>query len=382
VDAVFTGHYHDYFSGNYDGVLYTGLGSSGGACIPGPTGLQYHFIWVTVNKEEISIAPIALGGVKPWDELTGAEYRLVNSIKTEAMNLDKPPVDISVTVPETQVKVKIVNLNEQITLEDTLRWQIPDGWRITPLYLPVKIEPNKIYEANFRVQCNGPLYPTPTLSIQYPYAAGKKFKLEKYMQVTRKAYAYEAKKSLVVDGKLNEEIWKNPVRVMFGPDGSSMTIEPVDFYFAWDKANLYIAAKCTEKKMDSIFASATEHDGAVYAEDCIGYFFQPDINDGPVFQIYFNPLGTPFDQKINVKNKKAQDADRKWNGQYKVKTIKGSDYWSIEAKIPLDQLGAIGEKGKIWAINFRRKQKRFNSAADWQIPISYDPEDFGILIMK
>ena len=76
--------------------------------------------------------------------------------------------------------------------------------------------------------------------------------------------------------------------------------DPVYFYFAWDKDNLYIAAKCMETKMDSIRANAKEHDGAVYGEDCVGYFFQPETDDGPAFQIYFNPLGTAFDQKIGI----------------------------------------------------------------------------------
>jgi 3',5'-cyclic AMP phosphodiesterase CpdA len=34
VDAVFTGHFHQYFVGEYDGIIYTGLGSSGGGDIP------------------------------------------------------------------------------------------------------------------------------------------------------------------------------------------------------------------------------------------------------------------------------------------------------------------------------------------------------------
>ncbi|KPJ49976.1 hypothetical protein AMJ40_04300 [candidate division TA06 bacterium DG_26] len=55
VDAVFTGHYHSYFSGEFDGIIYTGVGSSGGACSPGPTGLQYHFVWVTVDSDGIWI---------------------------------------------------------------------------------------------------------------------------------------------------------------------------------------------------------------------------------------------------------------------------------------------------------------------------------------
>ena len=78
----------------------------------------------------------------------------------------------------------------------------------------------------------------------------------------------------------------------------------------------------------------------------------------------------------------ATGVEREWNGTYDVKTFKGKDYWSIEAKIPLSELKAEGKSGKTWALNFRRKQKRLNSAADWLVPTGYDPKDYGVLLMK
>jgi hypothetical protein len=53
VDAVFTGHYHEYFADEYDGIIYTSIGSSGGIASLGVTGLLYHFPWVTIDKDGI-----------------------------------------------------------------------------------------------------------------------------------------------------------------------------------------------------------------------------------------------------------------------------------------------------------------------------------------
>jgi hypothetical protein len=103
---------------------------------------------------------------------------------------------------------------------------------------------------------------------------------------------------------------------------------------------------------------------------------------GPVYQIYFSPLGTAFDQKIDVRNGVAVGVDREWNGTYEVATSKGADYWSIEVRIPVDQLGVTVGYGDIWALNFLRKQKRLNTAADWQVPVTYDPKDYGVLLMQ
>lgn len=134
--------------------------------------------------------------------------------------------------------------------------------------------------------------------------------------------------------------------------------------------------------MDSIRARVKDHDGAVYGEDCVGYFLQPETGDGPAYQIYFNPLGTAFDQKIMVKDGVEDATERDWNGSYEVRTFTGDDYWSIEARIPLGQLDTENQPGKKWALNFRRKQKRLDTAADWIVPITYDPKDFGVLMLK
>ena len=65
-----------------------------------------------------------------------------------------------------------------------------------------------------------------------------------------------------------------------------------------------------------------------------------------------------------------------------MKTAKGKDGWTFEARIPLNQFGATLEKGKKMHINFRRKQPRFSAAADWQTPIEYNAGTYGILNMK
>ena len=382
VDAVFTGHYHIYFSGEFDGVKYTGVGSSGGYLWPGPTGLEYHFMWVTVDGDGISIAPIKKDAVLPWDEVTAAEFNFMNEIQDQAVRIEKAPLGANLGVPRTEIGVRIKNLNDQFGLSDTLSWDVPDGWTVTPQSVPVRVGPGNACTFNFSVRSTGPVYPTPEVSLRYPYAENKEFELTEDLGISRTVYAYQAQKPPSIDGNLSESIWKSPTTKFFAPDGSAMFTDPVYFYFAWDKENLYIAAKCMETKMDSIRANVKDHDGAVYGEDCVGYFLQPETDDGPAYQIYFNPLGTPFDQKILVKDGLEDAAERDWNGTYEVKTFRGDDYWSIEAKISLDQLDTENQAGKKWALNFRRKQKRLDTAADWLVPISYDPIEFGVLVLK
>ena len=92
----------------------------------------------------------------------------------------------------------------------------------------------------------------------------------------------------------------------------------------------------------------------------------------------FNSLGTSFDQWIKYDGGN-YNADRNWNGKYQVKTALTEDGWNIEIKIPFAQLKAKPKKGDVWDINFRRKQKRLNSASDWMYPITYDTKYLGMM---
>lgn len=135
--------------------------------------------------------------------------------------------------------------------------------------------------------------------------------------------------------------------------------------------------------MDSVKAEVTEHDGAIYGEDCVGYFIEPMIHSDTIYQIYFNPDGISFDQRIWKGEDGYADADREWNGDYKTKTVQGDNFWSIEVQIPIKQFGLKEIKaGDKMRLNFRRKQSRLNTAADWQTPIEYYADTYGFLIMK
>jgi len=101
-----------------------------------------------------------------------------------------------------------------------------------------------------------------------------------------------------------------------------------------------------------------------------------------VYQIYVNPSGTVFDQRISFDETMWYTTDLEWDGQYEVATSQGDDHWSIEIGIPLAQFGPAPDRGSGWGLNFRRKQARAAAAADWQIPIDYDPRTFGELVFE
>jgi len=383
VDAVFTGHFHEYFSGKYDGILYTGLGSSGAGTEPSPDGLLYHFGWVTVNGDGIHIAPIKKDAVLAWDVITAEDQKVIEPIRRFGLTLGEPvPVNNDLTITGARATVILNNTFSDNSLNDTVKWVVPENWTVEPEMLPIMVEAGDTGVCFFNVSCTGALYPVPECEFEFIYAPGKEITATNYLKIARQAECYPAKK-VKIDGAIKEDFWGEPVTKFFASGGGDMTTEPVKFYFAHDKRNLYLAACCEESKMDSVKAEVTEHDGAIYGEDCVGYFIEPMIHSDTIYQIYFNPDGISFDQRIWKGEDGYADADREWNGDYKTKTVQGDNFWSIEVQIPIKQFGLKEIKaGDKMRLNFRRKQSRLNTAADWQTPIEYYADTYGFLIMK
>jgi hypothetical protein len=96
-----------------------------------------------------------------------------------------------------------------------------------------------------------------------------------------------------------------------------------------------------------------------------------------VYQIYVNADGAIFDQMITFDEKMWWTADPSWNGEYHVATSRDDDRWSAEIAIPFETLAADISASPTWKLNFRRKQHRTSAAADWQVPIDYNPATFG-----
>lgn len=381
VNAVFCGHYHIYFSANYDGILYTTVGSSGGSADPGPTGLLYHFAWVTVDKDGIHIAPVKFGSVLPWDEVTSADLVTMDKVYASGAEfVGRVALDERLAPADSQVRVKLRNVSSGTALEDTLRWDAASGWTVEPGKVAVKLGPGDSMSLSFKLRHKGPTpYPGPVMSLPFGFAPGKTAKWERSLPLVRTLACFPGTPK--IDGDLSDPVWQKPEVRLFDPAGGEMKTEPVQFYFAYDTQNLYLGARCTESRMDSLVAQVTDHDAAVYGEDCVGYFIQPDPAKDTSYQIYFSPLGTSFDQQIVVTEAGAS-ADRTWNGTYEVQTVRGKDFWTVEARIPLSQFGVVAKSGQRMGLEFRRKQKRLNAAADWQVPLDYNPATYGVMVLK
>jgi predicted phosphodiesterase len=383
VSAVFNGHNHYYYSAMYDGIKYTAVGSSGGATDPGPTGILYHWTLVTVdNKKGITVEPMLLGGEKrAWDDVTYADIQSVDRNALAGLRFRKPVLVAEDMTAADTVTLVVRNQPFDTPIEDTLRWDMPFGWNVSPGTMAVSVAPGAEAEYRFAVAGAGRPFPTPKVTLRLPYAKGKSSPVKASLDVARTAQCGFVKKPPKIDGAVTEKLWRRPVMDLFTNDSEAMKTDTVRFYFAADSADLYLAAICFDPNPDSIRLKATERDKGVHLDDCVGWFLLPDTSKGTIYQVYFNPNAVVLDQKIAVSPEGKMDVDMAWNADVDVKTAKGKDFWSVEAKLPLAQFGTSAKPGDVWGLNFRRKQPGRKANADWQ-PISYDPHGLGLMLIN
>jgi len=223
VDAVFHGHFHTYFSGMYDGIRYTTIGSSGGATQVDPGGLKSDYAMVTVDNKDLHIAPIRKGSVLAWDHITGEELHLIDDIKKTGISfVSKLMVDENLMPVNKIVAVQLANLNAEFTLMSRLQWNKSDNISYNPAGIPVSIDAADSVTIEFDISSSLPIRSLPTIDIEYPYAIEKVIALSVPLSITRQATANRVDKPPTINGEITESSWEHPISGYFASAGSEM----------------------------------------------------------------------------------------------------------------------------------------------------------------
>ncbi len=203
VDAVFSGHYHEYFSGEFDGIMYTNLGSSGGGIHPCASEMEFHFAWVTVDGDGIQITPIQMGAVMAWDETTIDDKNAYDPIRFMGMALENPLfVEDDMSVKAADIGLTLNNAYSKYMLDDTLRWSVPEGWTVEPQILAVKIPVGQAQTYQFHVNCLGSLRPLPSVEIVFDYSEEKSLTVKRDLWILPEFLIYIAIRQAKIHGSM------------------------------------------------------------------------------------------------------------------------------------------------------------------------------------
>jgi Domain of unknown function (DUF5916)/Carbohydrate family 9 binding domain-like len=177
-------------------------------------------------------------------------------------------------------------------------------------------------------------------------------------------------KAPVIDGKLDDEIWKHAVVLkdfyQVQPGDNIAPSKPTEVLLGYDPKFLYIAFHCFDEP-DKVRANIPKRD-QVWDDDYVGILFDTFNDHRRAYEFDFNPLGVQADGIWTD----GQGED--FNPDYVLdsKGVLTEDGWTVEVAIPFKSLRYFAGKDKLWGAHFWRRIKRFNNELDMWMPINRD----------
>ena len=184
--------------------------------------------------------------------------------------------------------------------------------------------------------------------------------------------ALMVKRPIKVDGKLNEDSWKQAVLISDFEDIEGASKPKPSFSTSvkmmWDSQYLYIGAVLEEPHL---WGTLKKHDDIIYRDHDFEVFIDPMGDAEQYFEIEINVLGTIMDLFMNKPYKKGGTFDMGWNTNGILSKIiangtinDNSDIdsgWTVEMAIPFTAISrnnrtASPSSTNPWRINFSRVQ--------------------------
>jgi len=174
----------------------------------------------------------------------------------------------------------------------------------------------------------------------------------------------------VIDGKLDDEIWKSAVVLkdfyQTQPGDNIAPTKPTEVLLGYDAKFIYVAFHCFDEP-DKVRATIPKRDN-IWNDDYVGILFDT-FNDGrKAYEFDFSPYGIQADGIWTD----GQGEDFNPDIVMESKGIITSDGWTVEVAIPFKSLRYVAGKDKLWGAHFWRRIKRVNNELDMWMPINRD----------
>ena len=205
-----------------------------------------------------------------------------------------------------------------------------------------------------------------------------------------KAVLPEMTRSPKIDGVISPGEWDQAAAVfgLHGYNSGYLASRQGKQFFAVDKQFFYFASQ-TELPPAGIpvLSRVNKRDGAVYLDDSVEITLLPP-HEKFVYQFIVNPKGTLFDRCYKVIHGGVTPSDSlSWTPQIVVKNKMANGLWTMEAKIPLRDLGISGKlrSGEVWKLlagrswHFPAEQTTLAKSfifvnPEEMVPFTYSPE--------
>jgi len=155
----------------------------------------------------------------------------------------------------------------------------------------------------------------------------------------------------VLDGKLDDPVWTDASRVwpLLLPDGDRPG-QGTNAYMLLADGVLYIGMRCHDDAIADLAATIREHDGTVYADDCVEIFLDTNHDGMTYYHLAVNALGTRFDA--------GPGRNMAWNQAWEAKTFVSDTFWSVELALPLSSFNVTPMTATAWGVNLGRENHK------------------------
>ena len=172
----------------------------------------------------------------------------------------------------------------------------------------------------------------------------------------KKIKAFRSQTPIKLDGKLDDEVWKNPPVKDFtqkDPNEGEPGSEATSVWVAYDNKHVYIAARMYDSEASLIDKSLMRRD-EMSTSDWF-YVYLDTYNDNR--NAYFFAVNAGGSKGDGTVFNDSWDDDS-WDGIWESKVSVDAEGWSCEIKIPFSQLRFNESEKMVWGVNFNRDIKR------------------------
>ncbi|MCA1567503.1 MAG: carbohydrate binding family 9 domain-containing protein [Acidobacteria bacterium] len=174
----------------------------------------------------------------------------------------------------------------------------------------------------------------------------------------------------VIDGKLDEEVWKRAVALkdfyQIQPGDNIAPSKATEAWLGYDAKFLYFAVRAYDEP-GKVRATVAKRDN-VFGEDNVRIFLDTFNDQRKAYVLGFNPLGIQQDGVMT----EGQGTDFSVDIVMESKGTLTADGWTLEVAIPFKSLRYEAGKDKLWGFHLWRNIDRFNDEIDSWMPISRD----------
>ena len=167
--------------------------------------------------------------------------------------------------------------------------------------------------------------------------------------------AVRAKKPPIIDGKLDDAVWKKAVEITgFKRYNSDKRASYQNFgYVLYDDTHLYIGVKCLLPQGVKPKGEMRPHDGSgLFRDDVVEIMLDPGYTRSNYYQLVINAYGATFDCS---REKGGGHEDDAWDGEWVGKAHISDGYYCVEMAVPFHNLGITSGVGSTWGMNLCRE---------------------------